>query len=205
VSRHRPQPEPEPPEALAGPRQGEATIDLLARAREGDAGAADALFSRYLPLLRRWARGRLPRYAREVEDTDDLVQETLYQTFRHLDHFEQRRQGALHAYLRQALLNRIRDLIRRAARHPHSEAFDPGHQDRGASPLEQAIGQESLARYEQALAGLRDEERELIVARLEIGLPFAEIARLTGRPSADAARMAVARALLRLAHQMGQA
>src|SRR3954452_22439030 len=89
------------------------TQTLLRRAAEGDGEAADRLFSRYAPALRQWARGRLPRFARDIADTSDIVQETLLQTFRNLDHFEYRGDGALLAYLRQSLMNRIREELRR--------------------------------------------------------------------------------------------
>lgn len=184
----------------------ETTLDLLSRARTGDEDAANRLFARYLPLLRRWARGRLPTYARDLGDTEDLVQDTLYQALRHLGNFEHRHPGSLQAYLRQAILNRIRDLVRRAHRHPAAATCEEDMaEDRAASPLEEAIGRQALDRYERALAALKDDEREVIVARVELGLPFAEIASLTGRPSADAARMATARALVRLAEEMGRA
>lgn len=51
----------------------ESTVALLARAREGDQAALDQVFARAIPLLKRWASGRLPRWAREMVDTDDLV------------------------------------------------------------------------------------------------------------------------------------
>ena len=62
-----------------GPTHGSvaSTADLLQRARHGDTDALNELFSRYLPSLQRWARGRLPRWTRDVRDTDDVVQETL--------------------------------------------------------------------------------------------------------------------------------
>ena len=67
---------------------GEATtIQLLARAREGDEGALDEVFARSIPPLRRWARGRLPRWARGLMDTDDLVQDTVISTLRQIDVF----------------------------------------------------------------------------------------------------------------------
>jgi RNA polymerase sigma-70 factor (ECF subfamily) len=52
----------------------EATSDLLAKARAGDARARDALLARFLPRLRKWARGRLPGWCRELCDPGDLVQ-----------------------------------------------------------------------------------------------------------------------------------
>lgn len=58
------------------------TLSLLTRARAGDAEALDELFARYLPLLRRWAAGRLPRALRDLADTPDLVQDTMLQVFK---------------------------------------------------------------------------------------------------------------------------
>lgn len=178
------------------------TADLLARARRGDADALNELFARYLQPLRRWARGRLPRWTRDLRDTDDLVQETLLQTLGRLDSFEPRHEGALQAYLRQAVVNRIRDEVRRVGRRPLAGAIDEEHPDSAVSPLEQAIGAEALERYEAALERLGPEEREMVVARVEMGNSYQQIAVAHGKPSADAARMAVARALVRLAAEM---
>ncbi|HEY2433387.1 MAG TPA: sigma-70 family RNA polymerase sigma factor [Vicinamibacterales bacterium] len=179
------------------------TADLLQRARLGDDGARNELFARYLPSLRRWARGRLPRWTRDLRDTEDVVQETLLQTLKNLDAFEPRHEGALQAYLRQALMNRVRDEVRRVSRHGVTEEIaEDVHQDAGASPLEEAIGSEALARYEAALARLRPAEREVVIARVEMGHSYQQIAAGHGKASADAARMAVSRALLRLAEEM---
>jgi RNA polymerase sigma-70 factor (ECF subfamily) len=170
----------------------------------GDQAALDDLFRRHLPLLRRWARGRLPPWTRDLRDTEDIVQETLTQTLRHVDDFEPRHEGALQAYLRQALMNRIRDEIRRVARHPAPAGLDDedAFLDGAASPLEQAIGQEAMERYEAALQRLRPEEREVIIARVELQQSYQQIAAAHGKASADAARMAVSRALVRLAEEM---
>jgi len=178
------------------------TADLLQRARHGDTDAVNELFSRYLPSLRRWARGRLPRWTRDVRDTDDVVQETLIQTLKHLGSFEPRHEGSLQAYLRQALVNRVRDEVRRVGRHAIPDAIAEDHPDVSASPLEEAIGREALDRYEAALHRLRPEEREVVIARVELGQSYQQIAAGHGRASADAARMAVSRALVRLAEEM---
>jgi DNA-directed RNA polymerase specialized sigma24 family protein len=42
----------------------------------------------------------------------------------------------------------------------------------------------------------------VLIARVELGMSFDEVAAATGRPSGDAARKAVSRALLRLAEEM---
>jgi RNA polymerase sigma-70 factor (ECF subfamily) len=178
------------------------SLTLLARAQAGDRVALEALITRYIPRLQRWARGRLPRWARDMADTQDLVQETVLQTFQRIDKFEARGQGALYGYLRQAILNRIRDELRRAKRRPERREMDPQVQGNGRSPLEDAIGNEAVERYERALATLRQEDREAIVARIELGYTHEEIADLLGKPSANAARMAVERAIVRLAKEM---
>ena len=76
--------------------------------------------------------------------------------------------------------------------------------DNARSPLEEAIGQEAIERYERALATLRREDRELVVARIELGYTNKEIAELLDRPTPNAARMAVERAIIRLAKEMGK-
>ena len=184
------------------PEDVDATADLLVRAQAGDEQALNSLFERHIPLLKRWASGRLPRWARQVADTSDLVQETVIATLRNLDSFERRGDGALQAYLRQALINRVRNEMRRALLRPAAAEFDSQMAHDGTSPLEAAIGTQTLERYETALARLTEEEREAVVTRVEFGFSYAEVAEALGKPSADAARMAVVRALVKLAKEM---
>jgi RNA polymerase sigma-70 factor, ECF subfamily len=178
------------------------TLTLLRLATSGDREAVDRLFARYAPALQRWARGRLPRWARDIADTNDLVQETLLNTFRNLERFEYRGEGALHAYLRQSVMNRIREELRRHSRRPAREPLDRTVEDDASSPLEAAIGSQAVERYEAALETLAAEDREAVIARLELGLTHREIADALGKPSPDAARMMVARAMVQLARAM---
>ena len=181
----------------------ESTFTLLDRARRGDDHALEALFHRHLAPLQRWARGRLPNWARDVSDTDDLVQDTLLRTFKHLDCFDPRGVGALQAYLRQAIVNRVRDELRRKGRQPDLAGLDGLELTADASPLDEVIGRETLEHYEGALQRLRPEEREAIVARVEMGYSYEELAQVLGKPTPDAARKAAQRALVRLAEVMG--
>ena len=176
----------------------ESTLVLLARVRQGDRDALDQLFSRCLPPLRRWARGRLPAAARGALDTQDLVQDTVLNSLRRLDQFESRHEGALQAYLRQAVLNRIRDEARRFSRRPPAAELSDAHPSDSASPLDIAIGRQGVARYEAALQRLRPADREAIIGRLELQYDYQELATILGKPSANAARVAVTRALARL-------
>lgn len=190
------------PVGVSSPLAPEETSRLLERARNGDAEAREALFARYLEPLRRWASGRLPRWARDARDTQDLVQETLLRTVRCLDQFEYRREGALHAYLRQALMNSIRYELRRFDRRGPQAAIDSGVQGDAPSPLEVAIGREDTARYESALVRLKPQDREAIILRVEMGYSYERLAVALGKPSAEAARKAARRAVLRLAEEM---
>ncbi len=180
----------------------ESTQELLSLVRQGDREALDRLFARCLPPLRRWARGRLPAAARGALDTQDLVQDTLVNSLRRLDQFDSRHEGALQAYLRQAVLNRIRDEARRFTRRPPAAELTDSFQSEAASPLDIAIGREGVARYEAALQRLRPSDREAIIGRLELQHDYQELAVILGKPNANAARVAVTRALARLMEQL---
>ena len=182
----------------------ESTVFLLDRVRAGDRNALNTLVARYLPILERWATGRLPAWARGTMDTGDLVQETLIRAFRGIERFEARHEGALLAYLRQAVRNRIVDEVRAQTRRPAPSVIDTAYPDPAASPLEMAIGSEAFGRYELALQALRPAEREAIIARVEMGYDYGELATALGKPTAGAARLAVTRALARLARLMEQ-
>jgi len=180
----------------------EKTHELLALVREGDATARERLLRRYLPILTRWASGRLPGYARSLADTDDLVQTTLIRALNHLDHFEPQREGALLTYLRHALLNAIRDEIRSVRRRPIQESLDVEIVDPGRSVVDRAIERETREWYEAGLAELTEEQREAVILRFEFGFTLPQIAAAMGKPSSDAPRMLIARALVRLAKAM---
>lgn len=178
------------------------TFQLLERARAGEVQALEDLFARYLKPLQRWASGRLPAWARSAADTHDLVQDTLLNAFKNLGGFEPRREGAFQAYLRQAVMNRIRDELRRTKARPVSETLDELDHEHPGSPLEEAIGLETFERYEAALARLRAEDREAVIGRVELGQSYEQLATNLGAPSADAVRIRIARALVRLAEEM---
>jgi RNA polymerase sigma-70 factor, ECF subfamily len=180
----------------------DSTVALLNKARSGDRAALEELVTRCLPPLRRWARGRLPAAARGALETQDLVQDTLLNALSKLDTFESRHEGALQAYLRQAVLNRIRDEVRKLGRRPQRDELHDTQPAEQASPLDIAIGREGVERYEAALRRLRSRDREAIVGRIEMQHDYQQLATILGKPNANAARVAVTRALARLLEQM---
>ena len=183
----------------------EATFDLLRRAQEGDGNALEALLERYLPRLRVWAHNWLPYGARDLSETDDLVQEVLLSMLSRIEYFEDRGQGAFRAYLQKALKNRVRDEIRRAQRKPHMDHTLSRQEDGGVSAVERAIGRENVARYEAALERIPAQYRAAIFHRFELGFTYQELADSLGVPSADAARMLVQRGVKKLSEEMRHA
>jgi RNA polymerase sigma-70 factor (ECF subfamily) len=183
----------------------ETSLSLLSRARAGDAVALEALMGRYLTRLQRWASGRLPSRVRSLLDTDDVVQDVLMNTFRRLEHFEPRHDGALLAYLRQGVMNRIRMELRRVA--PVTDGSpDPDDLPAGEpSALDAIVNRQALERYEQALAQLDDDRRAAIIGRFEMSYSYDALARALNRPSAEAARKLTERAVRRLIELMQRA
>ncbi len=103
------------------------------------------------------------------------------------------------------MLNRLRDALRRKHRQPPSTDIEAVQLEAEGSPLEAAIGREEAVLYETALGRLRPDEREAIIARIELGYDYAELAEALGRPTPDAARKAVQRAVVRLAEEIRRA
>lgn len=180
------------------------TTMLLRQYRQGEAQARDELVTRYLPVMQRWARGRLPSYGRDLADTDDLVQVTFMRAINNLERFDPQRPGAFLSYLRTILVNQVREELRRSRARPASETINPDQVDTGLSAVELAVGQQTVDAYEAALAKLPDEQRDAIIMRVEFGMTFPEIASELDRPSANSVRMLVSRALTKVASWMSE-
>ena len=180
------------------------SLELVRRAKRGEARALSMLIARYVPFLRRLAHGRIPRWARTSIDTADLVQDTLLNTVRRLHSFEPRGNGAMRAYLRQALQNRIHSVRRDSMRRPQFADLADVHRDQGPTPLELALTANDRERYEHALRELRPDDRQAVIGRVELGYSYEQLAAVLGKATPDAARVAVRRALLRLADAMNR-
>jgi RNA polymerase sigma-70 factor (ECF subfamily) len=146
--------------------------------------------------------GKIPPACRNLLDTSDLVQMSLIRSLKALKSFEPKHEGAFLAYLRRISMNLIRDEMRRIKHLPEVISLANDILAEGPSPLEAAIGSELLENYEAALSRLPLAQQEALIMSLEFGCSPAEIAIATGRASASAARMYVARALVRLGEEM---
>jgi RNA polymerase sigma factor (sigma-70 family) len=184
--------------------EAETTLTLIQHARSGNREALEIVAARLLPRLRRWAAGRLPPWARDLADTQDLVQDTVTSVLAKIDQFQPQHEAALTVYLRTALANRLKNELRRAVRHPPGHGLELVAEQASPrpSPLDAAITRQALDRYEAALASLDAEDQEAVIGRIEFHYSFQELADAWGKPSAEAARKAVERAVRRLAEAM---
>ncbi len=199
-------PDDEPPAiARAEEPDFDSTLDVLERARQGDSDAARVLIERTVGPLRRWARGRLPYYARAGANTEDVVQDAVLNALARVEHFEHRSVDGMQKYLRESVRNRIRDEVRRVGRRGVGDELPETLTHPGYSPLEELILKERSERYLEGLRTLKPNDRLAIIFRLEQQLSFEEIAGKLGKSSPDAARMAVTRAVKRLAEAIGLA
>lgn len=182
----------------------EQTAEILIHAKLGDPAAREKLVHRHLRALMRMAHGRLPARTRGEFETGDVVHETFLKVFKNLGNIEPRERGYFLAYLRKVLNNLIRDAYRRAARRPDME---PGYEnlpDGGPSPLEILAIKENLETYENALALLSQDKRDVVRMRFEGGMSYREIAEAVGDTSANTVRMQVVRSLAELARRMAK-
>jgi RNA polymerase sigma-70 factor (ECF subfamily) len=179
----------------------EKSVDLLRRAQAGDADACNDLLARYLPRLQRWASRKLPLTVRTMLDTGDIVQDAMIRALGHLNTIEIRSDKTLEVYLKRAISNRIIDMYRK----PRRDYEEVNEQVPAAGPtaLDVAIGHEVRERYEDALETLSDADCQIITMHTDLGMTAAQIGEELGK-SSEAARMALSRALKRLAVAMQQ-
>lgn len=180
----------------------DSTRGLFSRAKKGDLEAREKLWKRLRERLCRYAHGRLPKRLRSLMETEDVVQDALAQTFRRIDLFDPKHSGAFGVTLFVTIKNCLIDQHRRASRQPAASETATGLIAGGLSPMEEVIEKEKLKRVITARSKLSEEDQALLSARLDLDLGFSDVALLFGKPSPDAARVAVQRAIARLVKKM---
>jgi RNA polymerase sigma factor (sigma-70 family) len=163
-----------------------------------------ALLERCLPRLQRWATGRMPNAIRSMNDTGDIVQDAVISSLRQLDRTQITTDGALLAYLRTAVKNRIIDQHRRHKRRPVRIEIPIDVPADETSPVDTLIGVEAMDRYELAVNSLGEKDRQLVLLHVEFGMTHPELAEAMQLNTPNAARSAVIRALGRLSTAMGR-
>ena len=191
------------------PRETLPTQTLVQAASTGNSEALNILCQRLLPRLKAWIHGQLPSHARDLKDTEDLVIETLWSSVKRLSVLDVQEEGSFLKYLRTALRNRLYNETRRQKARPGHDELDETIVDMAAAvgskvrtPDDETELRQAMSEYEVALENMTPEEQDLIIARLEFGMSFTQVAEWFGKPSDDAARMAVNRAVKKLAAAM---
>lgn len=157
---------------------------------------------RVLELVR---RSLGPRLRRRLE-SHDVAQDVLLAIHRDVETHDPTRTRDFMDWVAGVVRNRIRNLADyhgAARRTPEREAslggVLPEHADAGPGPDEAAVLRHDMVRLVRALEQLDEDQRQLILLREYEGRSWTEIARACGKPTPDAARMAHARALARVA------
>ena len=176
---------------------------LFHQAKDGDGDAMERLYGRIIPRLQRFAQGRVPRAARRISDTQEVVQEIVCKSLDRMEDFVPQNEGALMRYLRKAVMNRIRDLGRRKVRDQGLDE-SPAVCSPELSPVEAAAGKETYQLYEQAREELPDDQKQAVTMHIELGYNHHELGKALDR-SSEAARKVLARGLKNLASRMQQA
>ncbi|WP_395372999.1 RNA polymerase sigma factor [Marinicella sp. W31] len=169
------------------------TALLLNRIIDGDTSAPNELVQHCYPMLLKWAHGRIPQSEKSLLDTHDIVQETIMKGLNKVKDFEAIKAGAFLAYLRKIFVNCVKESLRKSKPSLPIDGFE-------SYKTEFIIDTdtESFLAYETALNKLNEKDQEAVILRIEFGLTYQEIADAMGKPSEDAARMFISRALLKL-------
>jgi RNA polymerase sigma-70 factor, ECF subfamily len=190
------------------------SIDLVRQAQKGDAEALNRLFERYYERVRRIVRLRLGRELRSSLESGDILQETFSAAVLAFERFEMRDEASLINWLSKLAERQIlaaadhhgakkRDRKREvqisgnvSQNGEDSAPFEVAAETR--PPLEKLSDGEQTDLVECCVRELDEEYRELIILRDYAGASWEAVAEQTGRPSAAAARMMHARALIEL-------
>jgi RNA polymerase sigma factor (sigma-70 family) len=179
----------------------EKTIVLLAKAQAGNGTAREELYRRLLPRLEAFARGRVPISMQSIADTQEIVQETLFRSLPHIDHFQPEHEGALLHYLKRSLTNRIRDLARRNGREVPIKSDSIVASPEEQSPVSQLLGEETLGQFAEALESLKPDQKMAVSLHIEMGYSLEELAKALDRGT-EAARKVLERGLRNVANRM---
>lgn len=161
----------------SGPVQ-EAAQAWIARVREGDAAAFDAIVRHYQADVQRLCR----RLLGSPTEAEDAAQEAFLRVHAALARYDAER--PFRPWLLAIAARRAIDLLRRRRRE--ERLFEPGPADPeaaehpGASPLQHGLGAERRARLLAEIEALPDRYRAPLALRYYADLDFAEIAELLG-------------------------
>ncbi len=191
----------------------------IAAARSGDAHALGELLNSYRRYLVFLARAGLHQHMQGKADPSDIAQEVCLAAYGSIREFRGGSAEEFAGWLRGILTNTLAMHVRK---YLGTEKRDPRlerqlHQSVASatgflqsqlagsqtSPSQQFARNEALLQLAEALEGLPEDYRQVIVLRHVQGLPFAEIARAMDR-SIDSVEKLWVRGLAKLKASMGE-
>lgn len=169
--------------------------NLVAKAKDGDREALNALISYYWQPVYRLVYRRLGN----EDDAKELTQDTFMRAFRALPHYRMM-EGSFKSYLGRIAVNLVTDFWRRKGRTPR--AYDiAGYQeflvDKSERPEEYALRLEDEKQIACLVEGLPEEQRQAIKLRIILGLSVRDAA-LRMNKTESAVKMLQQRALKNL-------
>lgn len=187
------------------------TERLLELVSQGDVRALEQLLSEYRPFLHRLIELRMDDDLHARIDPSDVVQETQIVAVRRIDEFLRRRPTSFRLWLRSKALEKLVE----ARRHHHAQRRSVEREVPLSSlssfiiaqhccpaRLSSAMQQQELAQAaHQALATMREQDREVLILRHGESLSNAEVAEVLG-VEPDAASKRYGRAVRRLCEQL---
>lgn len=193
----------------------DSTLSLVRLAKEGDAGAMEKLFVRYLPRVRQIVAFRLGFRPQDFAAFEDLVQESLLKLFEKLEQYEERSEATFRNWVSRCVAHTVSNQLRdgRAAKRGGGQvrplssfagedlstvvfaAKDP-------SPSSLYRGKELRDRIEVALLELKEHYREAILLRSFCEMSFEEVAKTLGLRTEAAARKMFSRAMAELRQKL---
>lgn len=176
---------------MTGNTRKRSTRTLLREYKEGDRKALAELLGRKEGNLLNWIRGFLGRRKRKL-DPHDILQEVNLHVVTKVDRFEDRFTGAFARWMEGVARNKIRNALRKKMEREIPSTQEGGTSSGGPggreeTPSETMAKQESRAQLLEALKALPEPQRKVLWLRDFEELSFEEIAKRTGKPSAEAA------------------
>ncbi|MEN1726838.1 MAG: hypothetical protein AAGJ52_00235 [Pseudomonadota bacterium] len=182
----------------------ETTRQLIQRCNAGGLDARGELVRRNLPVLQRWARGRLPLYGRDLPKTEDLMRTGVILAFRNLKRFETTGEGAFLAYLRTMLLSCAHEEVQKNVRN--RQGLMPADSNDASDERSQKIARTvfELEAFEELVNEMNEPKRSAVILRVEMGQDYDTIFKELELDSPNAARLLVQRGLAELARKMNR-
>jgi RNA polymerase sigma-70 factor (ECF subfamily) len=175
----------------------ESMNEIIKRAKSGDREAFDMLYELYITPVYRYVLIRL----HNVDDTEDVVQETFMKAYQAIDRYEDEGKGML-----PYLFTIARNLLINHTKKKRPETLLPEEMDRhagGESASAGAIGSELSFALRKAMEELSLIEREVIELKFFGERSYTEIAVIMEKRE-DAIRQHVVRAMRKMRVSMAQ-